>query len=250
MSQPLGENHPIKGRIIRMTINPADLRRVTVFRDASDEDLKLFVENGILRSIEEGEFFFFQGDPAVYFYILITGKAKLLQSSPAGQQVNLRTLDEWQLFGALGAVREDAVYPATAQALEPSTALAIESSFLKEMMKTRPHLNLNLMELMTGYIMEMQERYREMATERVEQRIALTVLRLAGQIGKRTKSDELIVELSLSRQDMAEASGTTVFTVSRVLADWERRGLVEAGRERIVIRNPHGLVQISEAMDQ
>jgi CRP-like cAMP-binding protein len=104
---------------------------------------------------------------------------------------------------------------------------------------------------MTSYIMEMQERYRELATERVERRIALTVLRLAAQVGRRTENrEEMIVELPLSRQDVAEASGTTVFTVSRVLADWERRGLVEAGRERVLIRNPHGLVQISEGLDQ
>jgi len=233
-----------------MTINPADLRRVSVFKDATDEDLKLFTAKGILRSIEEGEFFFFQGDPATYFYVLISGRAKLLQTSPAGQQVNLRTINEWQMFGALGAVREDATYPATAQALQQSTALAIESSFLKEMMATRPYLNINLMQLMTGYIMEMQERFRELATERVERRIALTVLRLAAQIGRRTDDKEMIVELPLSRQDLAESSGTTIFTVSRVLADWERRGFVEAGRERVVIRNPHGLVQISEGTDQ
>src|ERR1041384_7256051 len=90
-----------------MKINPADLRHVNVFRDASDEDLKLFAANGILRSIEEGEFFFFQGDPARYFYILVTGRAKLLQTNPSGQQVNLRTLNEWQMFGALGAVRSE-----------------------------------------------------------------------------------------------------------------------------------------------
>lgn len=232
-----------------MKINPADLHRVNVFRDASDEDLRLFVEKGILRSIEEGEFFFFQGDPATYFYVLVAGRAKLLQTNPAGQQVNLRTINEWQMFGALGAVRENATYPATAQALESSTALAIESSFLKEMMQTRPYLSQNLMHLMTGYIMEMQERYRELATEKVERRIALAVLRLAAQVGRRTNSSEMTVELPLSRQDVAEASGTTIFTVSRVLADWERRGLVEAGRERIVIRNPHGLVQISEGLD-
>ena len=233
-----------------MKINPADLRRVNVFRDAVDEDLELLVKKGILRSIEEGEFFFFQGDPATYFYVLVKGKAKLLQSNQSGQQVNLRTINEWQMFGALGAVRDNALYPATAQALEPSAALAIESSFLKEMMESRPNLNINLMQLMTGYIMEMQERYRELATERVERRIALTILRLAGQIGKRTDNDGVKVELPLSRQDVAEASGTTIFTVSRVLADWERRGLVEAGRERVVIRNPHGLVQISEGLDQ
>jgi len=233
-----------------MKINPTDLRRVSVFRDATDEDLKLFAQKAIFRSIEEGEFFFFQDDPANYFYILVSGRAKLTQTNQAGQQVNLRTLTEWDLFGALGAVRENATYPATAQALEPSTALAIESDFLKQMMQTRPNLNLNLMHLMTGYIMEMQERYRELATERVERRIALTVLRLAGQIGKRLEGDEMLIELHLSRQDVAEASGTTIFTVSRVLADWERRGLVEAGRERVVIRDPHGLVQISEGQDQ
>jgi CRP-like cAMP-binding protein len=233
-----------------MKVDPVALRQVSVFKDATDEDLKLLIQKGILRSIEDGEFFFFQGDPATYFYVLISGRAKLLQTNPAGQQVNLRTINEWQMFGALGAVRENATYPATAQALQSSTALAIDSSFLKEMMQTRPHLNVNLMQLMTGYIMEMQERYRELATERVERRIALTVLRLAGQIGKRLEGKEMAVELPLSRQDVAEASGTTIFTVSRVLADWERRGLVEAGRERVLIRNPHGLVQISEGLDQ
>ena len=233
-----------------MEINPADLRRVSVFKDATDDDLKLFVSNAIQRTIEDGEFFFFQGDPAMYFYVLISGRAKLLQSNPAGQQVNLRTINEWQMFGALGAVRPNAVYPATAQALEPSTALAIESGFLHDALQTRPYLNVSLMQLMTGYIMEMQERYRELATERVECRIALTVLRLASQIGERTGDEKTLIELPLSRQDVAEASGTTVFTVSRVLADWERRGLVEAGRERVLIRNPHGLVQISEGLDQ
>ena len=233
-----------------MKVNPADLRKVNVFKDATDEDLRLFAEKGILRSIEEGEFFFFQGDPARYAYVLVSGRAKLLQTNQVGQQVNLRIITEWQMFGALGAVRENAPYPATAQALEPSTALAIESSFLQEMMETRPHLNVNLMQLMTGYIMEMQERYRELATERVERRIALTILRLAGQIGKRAEGKEMTVELPLSRQDVAEASGTTIYTVSRVLADWERRGLVDAGRERVVIRNPHGLVQISEGLDE
>jgi CRP-like cAMP-binding protein len=216
-----------------MKINPADLRRVNVLKDATDQDLKLLVDRGILRSIEEGEFFFFQGDPAIYFYVLISGRAKLLQTNPAGQQVNLRTINEWQMFGALGAVRENATYPATAQALE-----------------SRPYLSRNLMQLMTGYIMEMQERYRELATEKVERRIALTILRLAAQVGQRANSQEMTVELPLSRQDVAEASGTTIFTVSRVLADWERRGLVEAGRERVLIRNPHGLVQISEGLDQ
>ncbi len=230
-----------------MSISPKDLRQVVVFKNATDEDLNQIIRNGITRSIEEGGFFFFQGDPADYLYVLTSGQVKLLQSNPSGQQVNLRTIYPWQMFGALGAVRGQANYPASAQALENSSALAIESAFLRGMMETRPYLSFDLMHLMTSYIQEMQARYRELATERVEQRIARALLRLTAQSGQ--KADEGI-ELAFSRQDLAEMSGTTLYTVSRVLADWERQGLVKAGREQVRIINPHGVVRVAEGLEK
>ena len=230
-----------------MKIDPLKLRQVSVFQNATDEDLKLIAGHGIERSIEEGEFFFFQGDPADYLYVLISGRAKLMQTNPAGQQVNLRTINEWQMFGALGAVREGATYPATAQALENSTALALKSEYLHDLMETRPYLSFDLMKLMTGYIQEMQDRYRELATEKVERRIARSLLRLAAQMGTKNEGG---IELTFTRQDLAEMSGTTIYTVSRILSDWERQGLVEAGRERVLIRNPHGVVSIAEELNE
>src|ERR1700690_1314007 len=167
-----------------MDFPPEDLRRVLVFRDVTDDDLDQIVRNSITRSIEEGGFFFFQGDAAGYLYVLISGQVKLLQSDPRGHPVNLRTIHPWEMFGALGAVRDEADYPATAQALENSSALAIQALFLREMMKTRPYLASGLMSLMTNYIQELQSRYRELATERVEQRIARTLLRLTSNRGK------------------------------------------------------------------
>lgn len=229
-----------------MRLNPMQLRQVSVFQNATDDDLELIAEHAIERSIEEGEFFFFQGDPATYFYVLISGRAKLMQTNPAGQQVNLRTINDWQIFGALGAVRENASYPVSAQALEPSTALAVKSDYLHELMQTRPYLSFDLMKLMTTYIQEMQERYRELATEKVERRIARVLLRLAAQMGVKLDGG---IELAFTRQDLAEMSGTTLYTVSRVLSDWERQGLVEAGRERVLIRNPHGVVSIAEELN-
>lgn len=230
-----------------MKIDPQKLRQVSVFQNATDEDLHLIAGHAIERSIEEGEFFFFQGDPATYLYVLVSGRAKLMQVNPAGQQVNLRTISEWQMFGALGAVREDATYPASAQALEQSTALAVKSDFLRELMQTRPYLSFDLMRLMTGYIQEMQERYRELATEKVERRIARAMLRMAAQMGTKMEGG---IEIAFSRQDLAEMSGTTLYSVSRVLSEWERQGLVEAGRERVLIRNPHGVVSIAEELNR
>ncbi|HXD08653.1 MAG TPA: Crp/Fnr family transcriptional regulator [Anaerolineales bacterium] len=227
-----------------MLIDPLKLRQVSVFQNATDDDLDLIAQHGIERSIEDGEFFFFQGDPAIYSYVLTAGRAKLMQMNANGQQVNLRTINEWQMFGALGAVRENAAYPASAQAMEYSTALAVKSEYLHELMQTRPYLAFDLMKLMTSYIQEMQERYRELATEKVERRIARALLRLTAQMGIKTPDGH--IELAFTRQELAEISGTTLFTVSRVMSEWEKQGLVVSGRERVVIRNPHGLVQIAE----
>ena len=229
-----------------MKISPQDLKQVVVFQHATDEDLELILKNSITRSIEEGSFFFMQGDEADYLYILTSGQVKLMQSNPNGQQVNLRTIYPWQMFGALGAVRTDgAAYPASAQTLEDSTALATPSLFLRSMLETRPYLSFDLMNLMTSYIQEMQARYRELATERVEQRVANALVRLAGQSG--IKSDkEAGIELSFSRQDVAEMTGTTLYTVSRLLSDWERKGIIKTGREKILVLNPHELVRIAD----
>ena len=232
-----------------MDILPKELRQVIVFQNATNEDLDLIYKNSITRSIEEGSFFFFQGDPAEHLYVLTSGQAKLQQSHSNGQQVNLRTIRPWEMFGALGAVRKEAVYPATAQALEDSTALAIKSRFLHEILETRPQIAFDLMTLMTSYIQEMQARYRELATERVEQRVANALIRLAGQSGVRA-GKEAGIELSLSRQDVAEMTGTTLYTVSRLLSEWDRQGIIKTGRERISIVKPHELVRIADGLEK
>ena len=230
-----------------MDPSPEELRRVVVFQNATDDDLQLILANSVPRSIEEGEYFFLQGDPADHLYVLVEGQVKLLQSNPAGQQISLRIIYPWQMFGALGAVRDQASYPASAQALEESSALAVKGIFLREMMQTRPYLSFDLMKLMTSYIQEMQSRYRELATERVAQRIARALLRLTAQSGQKAEDGIL---LEFSRQDLAEVSGSTLYTVSRVLSEWERQGLVDTGRERIRITQPHGLVKIAEGLDK
>ena len=230
-----------------MSITTKEIKQVVVFQNATENELQLILKNSIIRSIEENEFFFVQGDAAQYLYILTSGQIKLMQSSPNGQQVNLRTIHPWQMFGALGAVRVEATYPATAQALEDSSALAIDSGFLRKMLETSPHISLDMMTLMTSYIQEMQARYRELATERVEQRVANTLIRLAGQSSIRSEQDAGIV-LSFSRQDVAEMTGTTLYTVSRLFSEWERHQIIETGREKIKIIKPHDLVRIVDGL--
>ena len=143
--------------------------------------------------------------------------------------------------------RKDATYPASAQALQDSSALVIKSNFMSEMMQTRPYLAVGLTRLMTSLIQEIQARFRELATERVEQRIARTILRLAAQISQGSESKATSMEMEFSRQDLAQMTGTTLFTVSRTLSEWEKSGVIEAGRERIQLKD---LYELRWSLDQ
>lgn len=223
------------------------IRQSNLFKNVKAEVFELVMESGVARSVEEDGFFFLQGDPATHAYVLVKGRVKMIQITPNGQQITLRIMTPGQTYGGIALLNPRAGYPATAEAEEDSTALAWDTNHLRQLVEQDPSISLNVMSLMHGYISELQERQKALVTDRVEQRIARILLKLAAQSGKKTDQGVLI-DLPLTRQDIAEMSGTTLFTVSRTLNEWEREGLLEIGRERVEIRDPHGLVTIADEL--
>jgi CRP-like cAMP-binding protein len=221
------------------------VRKSSLFKDVNDAVLRQALDAGILRSVEEGGFFFLQGDPAKHAYVLVSGRVKMVQITPSGQQITLRMMTPGQTYGGIAMLNPDAGYPATAQAVENSTAMAWDTERLRHLAENAPAISVNTMQLMHGYILELQERQKALLTERVEQRIARILLKLAAESGKKTE-EGMLIDMRLTRQDVAEMSGTTLYTVSRTLAEWERAGILKIGRERVILREPHGLVRIAD----
>ena len=220
-------------------------RQSMLFQGVSQAGLEQALAVGIPRSVEEGGFFFMQGDPATHAYVVVTGLVKMIQITPNGQQITLRMMIPGQTYGGIAMLNPKAGYPATAQAVEDSTAIAWDTAHLRSLAEKEPSLAFNTMQLMHGYITELQERQKALVTARVEQRIARILLKLAAEAGKKV-AEGILIDMPLSRQDVAEMSGTTLYTVSRTLTEWERGGLLKIGRERVVVCNPHGLVSIAD----
>lgn len=220
------------------------LSRVPLFQGLADDALTSIDSAGTARQIDKGEFFFLQGDPAERLYLLIEGRLKLTQVNADGQQILLRAIGPYQLFGAV-ALAQAETYPVSAEGMEACRAWSWEKASLMPFVARYPQFAMNAIQVMAVHTQEFQERFRQLATEQVERRLAHTVLRLASQAGKKIETGVLI-DLPLTRQDLAEMTGTTLYTVSRLLTQWEGQNLVIADRGRIVIRYPHGLVSIAE----
>ncbi|NPV78333.1 MAG: Crp/Fnr family transcriptional regulator [Anaerolineae bacterium] len=220
------------------------LTQIPLLKDLPADLIASILNVAQRRAVEEGSAFFFQGDPAEKVYVLLEGRVKLFQLTPDGQQVLLRVIGPWSLFGAI-ALAHGEFYPVTAQTAQNSTALYWPVSVLMGFINKSPQLAMNALQIMAGHVQEFQDRFRELATERVERRLARAILRLTSQTGKKVP-EGILLNLPITRQDLAEMTGTTLYTVSRILSQWESQGLIQSGREKIIICFPHGLVNIAE----
>ena len=185
-----------------------------------------------------------EGDEALGTYVLASGQVKLSQLSEDGQSVLMGFIGPSREFGIVSAARA-VVYPVSAQAVGESQAFRWSRQQVLRLIEDYPLIRDNIIQIMGRQIAEFQSRIRELSTQRVERRIARAILRLAQQSGRKTEQG-VMIDLPLSRQDLAEMTGTTLFTVSRYLKQWETQGLVLSKREKVIITHPHGLVSIAD----
>ena len=229
-----------------MAYNPAalldEIGKVPLFQGVTQRDLEELIQAARRKHLQAGEFFFLQGDPAENMYLLVDGRVKLSQAGPDGGQALIKVLTPFSLF-ALVAITTASSYLVTAQAAQDSLALYWTRRDLMEFVLRVPQMAENAMRIMAEQLQEITERFRQVTTERVERRLVYTLFRLAAQAGKQVE-EGVLINLTLTRQDLAEMSGTTLYTVSRMLSSWEKQGLVLSSREQVIICNPHGLARI------
>ncbi len=220
------------------------LRPVALFAGLDVSVLLSVSEAARLREAKAGASFFREGDPAESFFVVQSGSVKLTQLTPEGHQVVLRLIGAGDPFGGVAAFGGGS-YPVSAEAVTEVTALEWPGPIMASLMETYPRLAINAVRFVAARLHELQVQYRQLATEKVERRVARALLRLGEQAGRRTEGGVLI-DLPLSREDIAQMTGTTLYTVSRIISRFEADGLVEAGRQHIVIRDAQALTSIAD----
>lgn len=187
---------------------------------------------------------FEQGAEADRFSLLLHGHLRVEKTTPQGQQIVVRYVSAGELFGVAQAMSLSH-YPATAIAAVDSIALAWPSSSWGRLIAKYPSLASSALQTVGSRLQDTHTRVIELSNEQVEQRVAHALLRLAKQAGRKVEAG-IEIDFPITRQDIAQMTGTTLHTVSRVLSSWESQGLVEGGRQRIVLCDPHRLHSLAE----
>ncbi len=222
----------------------ARLAQAELLRDLTPESRTAMLAIGTRRRAARRSRLFSAGDAAGTLFVLVSGRVKLVVGNPDGQEVIVRFLGPGDLLGGVAALPKGR-YSASAEVVDEAELATWTRTDLAALIADDPRLLVAILGVVARRMGDVQGQLQELATERVAQRVARALLRLARQLGRRT-DDGVLIDMPLSRQNLAELTGTTLFTVSRLLSAWESEGLLEVGRERVVIRAPHGLVRIAE----
>ncbi|GGB02657.1 Crp/Fnr family transcriptional regulator [Brucella endophytica] len=214
------------------------------FRGLPAEDMEFVLSLARPARYGKDSAIFSQGQRAHSFFVLLSGHVRVVRTSPEGDQVVVRYINEGELFGIAMAMGTSA-YPATALAAVDCIVLIWPNAVWPQMQERLPSFSMSTYHTMGNRLLETHDRVLEISTEQVEQRVARALLRLMERSGRKCE-EGIAIAFPISRQDIAEMTGTTLHTVSRILSHWESEGVVKNGRQKVVVTDPHRLAGLAE----
>jgi CRP/FNR family transcriptional regulator, nitrogen oxide reductase regulator len=225
-------------------LDRALIAALPTFAGMAPADLDKILESATSRRVAKDGLVFEQGGEAAFFFVLLDGRVRVVKTTPDGQQVIVRYINPGEVLGIAQALGRS-TYPATAVAVVDCVVLAWPGRLWPEFAAAFPSFGSNTYKVIGQRLDDVQTQVVEMATEQVERRVAHALLRLAQQTGKKS-SEGILIDFPISRQDIAEMTGTTLHTVSRLLTAWEQKGFVKSARQQVTIVTPHRLMLLAE----
>jgi CRP/FNR family transcriptional regulator, nitrogen oxide reductase regulator len=214
--------------------------------DLPESAVEAIADLFMAKDFDKGESIFHEGDQSDRFWIVESGKVKIVKHSDTGKDLLVGVISAGEMFGEV-AVLSHEPYPATAEAMEQTKALSLGRREFVDLVKRNPNIALQMINELGKRLKDAHEMMRSLALERVERRIAHILLKLAEKIGSQGP-EGIVINTPLTRQDIADMAGTTVETSIRVMSKLSKDGIVKSSGGRIVIAKPHQLVSIAEEL--
>lgn len=221
------------------------LKSIPLFNNLDESSLKTLSNALIEKTYKKNEYIFYEGEEANAFGIVLTGRVKIVKHSLDGKEVIIRIITEKYIFGEV-AMFDNLPYPASAIAMEDSGILIFEKATFLSAIKKEPSIAWQIIMDLSKKLRDASQALKDVASERVEKRIASLLLRLGEYYGNKK---EKFIELNfpITRQEIADMCGTTVETAIRTMSKFTKDGLIETEKGIIRILKPAELQRIIQS---
>lgn len=242
------ESTPAIERAVSRTVSLLDaserqnlLQSAPIFRNLSSSESNEILSNASDRRYSSRQVIVHEGDEDREVLMIVSGRVKITQLSHTGDEVILRIRKAGDVIGGLGMLPGE-THSSTIRALESCRVLSWKAEDFDRLCSRSVALQRNVVQIMNNMLQVLQECFCELATLNVSSRLARTLLRLAEQNSGTTRN----VRIPFTCEELGQMTGTTLFTVSRLLSKWTEMGLLYTENRAIVIEDIVRLLQIAD----
>ena len=204
-----------------------ELRSLPCLSGLKNDDLDVIVRIARIRRFKKNEVIFEESERANFFFIVLTGSVKLYKTSYQGKELLIKVMKHGDYFCC--APLYCGTYPVNAIAVDESTLIVIPAEEFKELIRGGlSSVGIKIISSLCSRVRYLSDLVENITFKGVEERIMLSLLKLAEE--KETDND--IVELSVSHQDLASMTGTVREVVSRTMSRLKKEGVIQESTAR------------------
>ena len=216
------------------------IKKIPIFADLEPQELEKVSKIYISRQYKKGQIIFFEGEPGEAVYFVKEGKIKIYKADDEGREYILHIFGPGNIFAETVLFGSDP-YPANAEAVEDSVIGLIKNRDLEELLKKNTDIAFKIIKVLSKRLRESQENIKNLVFRDTYDRTACALHKMALEHGIKT-TNGIEVEMPITRSELASIVGTSRETVTRMLSEMKRKGIIDMDRQKIIIKNERALM--------
>jgi CRP-like cAMP-binding protein len=217
-------------------ISPAS---VELLSGLQENEIKAIRNAATRREFEASQIIVMANEPANRLFLIETGYVDYYVTNEAGQDILLRRLAAGDVFGQASLLSRPIGYIGTAKAVQDIRVLEWKDGVIRQLAKTYPQLVENALRTALRYLALYAKRHIGLVSNTAQERLACALSSLGSRTGHAVPSG---VEVDIKNEDLASLADVSFYTATRILSGWDRSGVVEKSRGRVIIRSPEKLL--------
>jgi CRP-like cAMP-binding protein len=212
---------------------------VRFFSGLGKSDISVILAAATRRKLKGGEIVARADDPATQLFLVRDGWIDYFVTTSDGREILLRRLVTGNIFGVGAFLSEPVGYVGTSIAVNSSEVYVWQHTVIRQLARAYPPLSENALRTVLRYVAIFAERHIALVTKPAQERLAYALTSLGSRAGHIVSSG---VEVNVKNEDLAALADVSSFTTSRCMQKWERRGVLEKSRGKVLIRCPEQLL--------
>ncbi|MNS17506.1 cAMP receptor protein [compost metagenome] len=211
------------------------LHNVPLFADLNADELEQLAALCRQRTVSKGNVIFYEDDPGTSCYIILSGKVKIVVNADDGREHILGVLQDNDFFGEMSLI-DGQPRSASAISTEDVTMITIQRDEFLKLLRSNPDISLKLLVALSHRLRVTDRNLESLAFLSAPGRVARLLLELGKEHGEKTPEGTTFSH-NMTRQELASLAGTSRETLTRVLMDYQDRGIIHLDKNRLTLKN-------------